>query len=322
MDRNRVASRGIMVIMRFYDQAVRAVQARQDRVRRRQLLVQAARMPVLAGAVLVAVLAWALAGWAMWPWAAALAALIVLALTGFRRRLGPWWTTTVAVLVADVGLIGWYVDPWWWAVLAGAVLTGSAATVAVRGRLQVRRRETLAAAALGVVLLAGGIIGLVVDSSIERAAAERDMQAAHDAAVPKILPRTPNSLISFLVERIGHPTPNNIADVCFVFSPAARLELAAAHGGPDCPAAVRALAAQVSDPLDYINNLWLPSDAATPGPTKDVTVVDACRLDFGSITDDTPTRAPGPQLGRLTLAQQHGEGQLIVGYQPCPPRHP
>ncbi|HEY2096297.1 MAG TPA: hypothetical protein VGH72_07535 [Pseudonocardia sp.] len=304
-----------------YDQAARAVATQQARAQRRRVLAQAARIPALAGAVVVAVVATVLSGWAMLPWVAALLALLLLALTGFRRRLGPWWTSVVTVLVADVGLVGWYVDPWWWAVLAGLVLTGAAAAAGYRLRLRTRRRETLGAAALGVLLLAGGIVGLAMDAAAARAAAERDLQAAHDAAVPKILPRTPNSMVAFLVERIGHPTPANVADVCFVFAPAAQHQLAAAHVGPDCPAAVRALATQVRDPLDYINNLWLPGDATTSGPNA-TTVVDACRLDFSSITDDTPTSNPGPQLGRLTLQQQHGEGQLIIGYQPCPPSRP
>jgi len=57
--------------------------------------------------------------------------------------------------------------------------------------------------------------------------------------------------------------------------------------------------------------------ATSPGPSG-ATLVDACHLDFASPVDDTPHPHPGPQIGTLTLTQQHGAGLLITDYRPCP----
>ncbi|MFI5614671.1 hypothetical protein [Amycolatopsis sp. NPDC051903] len=331
----RAVRRVMMVIMGggVFERAELAVARQRARAEKVRVLAQAVRLPVLAGVALVALFSSALSGWAWWPWAAGAGVLILLALLRIPARLGPSWTATVVLVIVDAAFVVWYVDPWWWAVLAGVVLTAAAAAAAVRLRLQVRRRETLGALALGVVLLAGGVAGLLVDAAAERAAAERDLQASHDAAVPRILPRTPNDMVIFVVERLTYtrqeqlkrppgsaPTAaerNWAADACFVLAPAAQRELAAAYGGPDCPGAVEALAQQVRDPLDYANNVWVPGEATSQLPDGS-TRVDACRLDFGSITDDTPTSDPGPQLGVLTLQQQQGQGQLVTRFERCP----
>lgn len=107
------------------------------------------------------------------------------------------------------------------------------------------------------------------------------------------------------------------ANFCFVFSPAAQAQLAAALRVPDCPAAADALARQVTGGLAYTNDVWLPGDAVQRSPTG--TVVDACRLDFSRALGGDTAGAPGPQLGRLTLQQQAGEGHLITAYSPATP---
>ncbi|WP_326567412.1 hypothetical protein VSH64_37085 [Amycolatopsis rhabdoformis] len=306
--------------------------ARRARAARWRMLAQAVQWPVLGGVALVALLAWVLSQWAVVPWLVGFVVLVVLAAMQVPAKVGTVWAATAVLVVVDVAFVGWYVDPWWWAVLAGLVLTGAGVAVALRFRLRERRLENLGALALGILLLAGGVAGLLLDAAAERVASARDLQAAHDAAVPRILPRTPNAMVVFLVERLTYvaqqqrtrpadaaPTAaeaNWVADACFVLAPAAQRQLAQAHGGPDCPAAVEALARQVRDPLDYANNVWVPGDAVTTAP--DGLHVDACQLDFGSLTDDTPTTAPGPQLGRLTMRQQQGASQLVVDYQPCP----
>ncbi|MET8848017.1 hypothetical protein [Amycolatopsis sp. NPDC004625] len=89
----------------------------------------------------------------------------------------------------------------------------------------------------------------------------------------------------------------------------------AAHGGGDCPGAVRALAARVDDPGAYVNRLWLPGQATQPGPAGTL-AVDACQLDFGGLAS-APRPDPGPQIGHLTLTQQHGEGHQVTAYRPC-----
>ena len=210
-----------------------------------------------------------------------------------------------------------FVDPWWWGLLAGIVLTGAATAAAIRLRFRTRRRETAAALAAGLVLLTGSAVMLAVDTADRAAQSQHELDQAHDEAVARILPHTPAGMVAFLVERIARPTPDAVADACFVFNPTAGRQLADARHVPDCPAAIRALAAQVADPADYINNLWLPGSATSPGPSGTL-VVDACHLDFSSVVDDTPHPHPGPQIGILTLAQQHGAGHLIIDYRACP----
>ncbi|MGW7537784.1 hypothetical protein [Amycolatopsis sp. NPDC054798] len=314
----------------IFERAQLTVARRRARAQRWRALAEVLRGPVLAAVGLVAVLAWWLSGWVMWPWAIGLGALAVLAMLRVPRRAGPVWTLAAVVLVVDVAFM-WWVSPWWWAVLAGTVLTGAGAAAAIATRLHARRRETLAALAAGVVLLAGGIVGLAVTAAQERAAAERELQAAHDAAVPRILPRTPASMVNYLTEQLaflsrdqhGTPVPGQpgAADLrgrfCFAFAETAQAQLAAALRVPDCPAAADALARQVTG-LAYTNDVWLPGGTVDRGPAG--ITVDACRLDFSpALGGDAGTGPPGPQLGRLTLQQQAGEGHLVVGYAPCSP---
>jgi hypothetical protein len=273
---------------------------------------------VLATLVVVTATAWWLSGWAWWPWTGGAGALIVLALVGMPRRIGPAYTFAVVLAVVDVWLL-LLVDPWWWGVLVGVVLTGASTAAAVKLRFRTRRRETAVALVLGVAMLVTSVTMLAVDAAAEAEQAQRELDQAHDEAVARILPRTAGSMVSFLVERIGMaPThPESVKDTCFVFSPAAQRQLADALGAPDCSGAVYALGAQVRDRGDYINNLWLPGAATTRGPEPGVQVVDACHLDFSSLTDDNATPNPGPQLGVLTLRQQQGQGNLITAYRPC-----
>uniref|UniRef100_UPI003F49771D hypothetical protein n=1 Tax=Amycolatopsis sp. CA-096443 TaxID=3239919 RepID=UPI003F49771D len=212
----------------------------------------------------------------------------------------------------------------------GTILTGPTGAAATSTRLRTRRREVLGALVGGIVLLAGGIVGLAVTAATERAAAQRQLQAAHDQAVPRIRPRGAGAMVFALTEQLTYlslaqhgnsahvPIPSRddaVATFCFNFSDGARRQLAAALHVPDCPAA--ALARQVTRGLDYTNNVSLPGSATSPGPDGKLDV-DACRLDFGSVLGDGQAAAPpGPQPGRLVLQQQNGEGHLIVAYAPC-----
>jgi len=94
------------------------------------------------------------------------------------------------------------------------------------------------------VLLVGSTIMLVVDAADRAAESQAQLDQAHDEAAARILPHTPGAMVAFLTERIAWPTPNAVADACFVFAPAAQRQLADALHGPDCPAAIRALAAR------------------------------------------------------------------------------
>ncbi len=225
------------------------------------------------------------------------------------------WRVTVPLLVVGVWLLT-YVAPWWWVLLAGVAVTGAGVAALVMLRLRVRRWQTLGALALGVVMVAAGWVMLALDAARHARQTQQELNQAHDEAVARILPRTPGSMVNFLAERIARPTPDAVADACFVFAPAARQQLADARRVPDCPAAIRAMAAEVTAAGDYVNNLTLSGQASQSNPDGTLSV-DACHLDFTGLTDDTPHANPGPQLGRLTLAQQRGQGQLIVDYRSC-----
>jgi hypothetical protein len=187
----------------------------------------------------------------------------------------------------------------------------------VRLRFRVRRRETIGALAGGGALLVASVVGLAVDAAQEAAEAQRELDQGHEEAVARILPRTPASMVAFLVERIAWPDrPYAVTNACWMFTPEAQRQLADAHHTPDCPAAIRDMAGQVTDPTDYVNNLWLPGQASQPGPGGTL-VVDACHLDFSRLTDDTPNASPGPPIGHLTLTQQLGEGHRITGFSGC-----
>ncbi|WP_233225518.1 hypothetical protein [Amycolatopsis sp. CA-126428] len=286
----------------------------QDRNRRREAIERAVRVPVLIGAGILALVAWWLSGWAMWPWlfggVGGLVAVLVVA-----RRMPPLWRVTVPLLVVAVWLLT-YVNPWWWVLLAGVAVTGAGAAALVMLRLRVRRWRTSGALALGVVMVAAGWVMLAVDAARQARQTQQELNQAHDDAVARILPRTPGSMVNFLAERIARPTPDAVADACFVFAPVARQQLADARRVPDCPAAIRAMAAEVTAAGDYVNNLSLSGQASQSNPDGTLSV-DACHLDFSGLTDDTPHTNPGPQIGRLTLAQQRGQGHLIVNYRPC-----
>lgn len=92
-----------------------------------------AQVPVLTATATLALVAWRLSGWAIWPWAGGLGALGVLALVGIPRRLGVAYTVAAALVVVDV----WFlllVEPWWWGLLAGLTLTGAGVLAVVKLR--------------------------------------------------------------------------------------------------------------------------------------------------------------------------------------------
>lgn len=108
---------------------------------------------------------------------------------------------------------------------------------------------------------------------------------------------------------------NNPTVVCAEFSPQAAAEFAAAGGAPDCPAAVRVLNGQVTDPTGYTDNAFTAfqfnADAVTVENGQ--AELPACRL----------VVAGGPTLGSFHLRQLPNHGWQIDGYQgppaQCPP---
>lgn len=111
--------------------------ARDDaRNRRRAAVERAVRWPVLIGTAVLALVAWWLSGWAMWPWLFGGVGASVLMLVG--RGVAWPWRLSVPLLVVWVWLLT-YVDPWWWALLAGVALTGATVAALVTLRLRERR---------------------------------------------------------------------------------------------------------------------------------------------------------------------------------------
>jgi len=292
--------------------AMRRAEARRGRW---VAIERVARWPLLACAAVVGLVLGVLADWPWLPWAFGGGVLVLLALLGVRRRLGVGYTAASALLVVDAGLLT-YVTPWLWGLLAGIGGLGFAAVAALRlGWWRRRRPQVLAVAVAGLVLMVASTVGLGVHAAAVSANERQQLAQAHEQAVARILPRTPASTVNFLAERIARPTPDAVADACFVFSPAAQRQLADAHDRGDCPGAIRALADRVTDPGGYVNRLWLPGQATQSGPGGTL-IVDACQLDFGGLAS-TSGPDPGPQIGHLTLSQQHGEGQLVASYSHC-----
>ncbi len=288
----------------------------QDRNRRRAAIERAARVPALIGAAALALVAWWLSGWEIWPWlfggVGGLAAVLLVA-----RHVPPLWRVTAPLVVVGLWLLT-YVDPWWWVLLAGIALTGTTVVALVMLRLRVRRWRTAGALALGVVMIAAGSVMLVVDAARQQRQTQQELDQAHNEALARTLPHTPASMVNFLVEHIARFKPDDRL-ACSVFAPDAQRQFADAWHVLDCPAAIRAMADEVTARGDYVNNLSLPGQATTSNPDGTLSV-DACHLDFGGLTDDTPHANPGPQIGALTLRQQQGQGHLIIGYRRCATR--
>ncbi|GAB3168343.1 hypothetical protein GCM10027258_94910 [Amycolatopsis stemonae] len=195
----------------------------QDRNRRRSAIERAVRVPALIGAGILALVAWWLSGWEMWPWlfggVGGLVAVLVVA-----RGMPPMWRLTVPLLVVGVWLLT-YVDPWWWVLLAGVAVTGAGVAALVMLRLQVRRWQTLGALALGVGMVAAGWVMLAVDAATEKRQAQAELNEAHDEAVARILPRSPASMVDFLAEHIARFNPDDRL-ACSVFTPQAQRQFA------------------------------------------------------------------------------------------------
>jgi hypothetical protein len=74
------------------------------------------------------------------------------------------------------------------------------------------------------------------------------------------------------------------------------------------------LAAQVTDRTRYEMPIY---DTATAIKVQgDQATVDACAVSWATAFSQADA---GPKLGRWQLARQHGQGYLIVSWQPCPP---
>ncbi|MFJ8819158.1 hypothetical protein [Amycolatopsis thermoflava] len=128
------------------------------------------------------------------------------------------------------------------------------------------------------------------------------------------LPTDPRDVPHVLIDAL---TASNATDAaCRIFSPAGAGQFADANAAPDCPAAVMAFRARITDPNRYQRSLGGESVSA---PAADGSVeVDACGLHWSTLTAEGRQPPPGPQPGRLTVAPPPGlSGYWIAGYQRC-----
>jgi hypothetical protein len=138
-------------------------------------------------------------------------------------------------------------------------------------------------------------------------ATESHVPGNENPAVSPVQGANPADPVKAVYSSIATNTP---AVVCAEFTPQAGAEFAAASGAPDCPAAVRQLSSQVTNPTDYTDNAFMAfqfnPDAVTVANGQ--AEVPACRI----------VVAGGPHLGSFHLQQLPNRGWRIDGYQSPP----
>ncbi|MGD9529481.1 MAG: hypothetical protein AB7V44_22175 [Pseudonocardia sp.] len=250
----------------------------------------AAGLGILAAALLL----WPFSGWAGLPWFAGLGALVLLALLRLDRLLRGW-TWHLAGLVVVAGLM-YSTGPWAWALAAsiGVLLAGLVQLPAWR------------VAAVGAVLVAVAATGFAIAQyrtaeQIQAQQAQTQVESRGRLGAPR-----PAAVLPTLLTTIGRGETGAVCDA--LLDPAAQPPFAASVGQPDCAAAVRALAAQVTDANAYAKG------SAPPGTHRGAEFdVDACHLTWRAST--TP---PGPQLGHLTVGPiPGGTTYAVTAFRPC-----
>jgi hypothetical protein len=257
---------------------------------------------VLAGLVLLAAigLLWPFAGWSWWPILGGFGTLVVLYLLRLDRLLFGW-APQLAGLVTVV-LLAARSDPWAWGLAAGIAVVGVGLA-----RLPDRR----------VLLVGGGLVllfGLGYGVSHYRTAQQREAEQAQQAArqAGNVVAMAPELLPRVLAKAIA---TGDVRTACDVLGSPAGGQLASSVAAPDCPAAIRQLAARVADPDAYASPRVPPGalrkQLAEVGQPA-IAVLDGCQLSWFTRTP------PGPALGRLTLRQyQQTDRYLVTAYRPC-----
>lgn len=268
----------------------------------------------MLGLLAVAAVLWPISGWGLWPWAYGLGATLVVGATlgaiGAREAIGPAWILAAGLLVADGFLLS-YTTPTGWGLAAGVVFT-LLGIAAKSGRFGVANWVRLTALISGPLLLVTCLIVYAVGAVQQHRQQDQAEQRAREFQLAKMLPSSPRAVVISLVESIARRDP---VHGCFVFNEQAAEQFARAHGAADCAGALNRLAGQITDWSDYVNNVWLPYDAETR-PTPGSAVLDACQLEWSNFLSGS-NPSPGPQLGRLTVLQQYGQGWKVVDYRPC-----
>jgi hypothetical protein len=261
------------------------------------MLVPARRTAVGFGLLGAVVVLWPLAAWS-WPvlvvGAIGLGGLVLVRVLRLDRLLlRGWWGPLcgLAVLVA----LAQGAPPWAWGLATGA-------GVVVAGLLRLRRWWWLAAA--GAALCAISATALVIGQyrTAEQAAAQQ-VQTQLESRGRLGAPR-PTALLPALLTTIARGETGAVCDA--LLAERTHPAFAASAGAPDCVAAVRALAARVTDPGVY-------AQAHAPTVRRDRELdVDACRMTWRGGT------VPGPQLGHLTVGPvEGGTTYVVTELRPC-----
>jgi len=274
-----------------------------QRVQRRALL----------GTFALAFLLFWWSGWDWWPavvWF--LAPLIVVILPGIRRLVDETWGLIAGFILAALMLMpelpASRVTVAW-----GLAIAATAGVSLRRHRVGWRKWVPIIALGLGMVLAFVGGLTWWAGEHDRRADAARQAEEVHRYQVSKTLPTSGRSAVLSLVEAVAFTVPQKVDGICFVFTPPAAAQFAAAHQAMDCPGAIAQLHQQVRARGDYANDVFIPGAADRDDPAHRI---DACHLDFGNYLTGA-TQDPGPQIGVLTIERQYGNGYLITGYQPC-----
>jgi hypothetical protein len=242
------------------------------------------------GIVAAALLLWPFAGPSWVPWLAGFLALILLRLLRLDPLLRGWDVHAAGLVVVAGMMIS--STPWAWALAASI-------GVLIAGLVRLPAWRLAALGTVLCVLTGAGYVGS--NAKAERAAVEAYAPVQERSRQDQGAPR-PNGVLPILLNRIAQGSPEAICDN--MLADPVRARFAAAAGQSDCDAAVRALAAQVTDPARY-------ADAEAPSrTTPDGLVVDACALDWAA----TPA---GPQLGHLTITAAAPSRYLVTGFRPC-----
>lgn len=243
---------------------------------------------------------WALSGWVLW---APISAIAGIALARLVLPLIPdTWRSWVAplVLLSILLALATVVTVWAWLIAIGVI-----------GAVPVLRSFPVwkPAVVLSVVLWTG-ITGVIVTEYQSAQEQQRIRQDASAQARAKLLPQTPERLVSSLMTLIAR---NDVQSACFYFSDAAKAQFATTWAAPDCESAMYMVTSQITDRSAY-QDVNTYDSVLTRGVRS---VVNGCQVSWGLSSFNIGSADPGPKLGMMELHRQMGQGYLITKYQKC-----
>lgn len=170
----------------------------------------------------------------------------------------------------------------------------------------------------GATLCATAGVGLLSElaQAREAEAAALRAQAEHDRG--DILSRDPAGTLRALQNLVAYALDHGGAGpACGLMTKQAQSAFAVAVGEPDCPAAARKLAGQITNRNRYL--LYRLDTDRYQRIQGDEGFVDGCAIVWRDFLDPPDMPDPGPRLGRLFMRRVAGMGFEITGYEPCPP---